>query len=491
MIRILISSLLAVLLFCGIAVSEESTDSVSSFEAYRPIGEMRIWSFLLQDSTLGQLRSQVVRKVSVDGTPGFVLREHLHLDYNCVGSPRIIDVQGEHFVGDKGNYLGDDLEIVVGDQTERFVLERDGDFVEGYHSRGGEKIDLSYAVANQTMAIENYFIDQYELYFAMRNLQVGDQIDDSIFVPQSGLMARLKGEVINFSWQRLHSNLLDSVFVVRLTEPQAQELFINRDRRLLKLYVPTQKMRVYLDVVQLQPPSQAAKSSFTLGKFIALLPHYLVYIFAAIVAVLLIVGGDIRRKLLAYAAFVGLASVVIIAWVQIPIQEFLLSFFHRAETSNRPPGYLWLLLGMLPAGLIQEGIKTQGTLLFSRVREVSVRMRVMIGAGLGCGLGLAEAIYLASLLPTTDLFSWGLLERFAMIAFHTTTGALIGHATGGGQRRLMIVFGLMALANTILRTMPYLVQQSIVVAPVVHLALAVVVLIFLSGVVLYLKKSIQ
>jgi len=294
--------------------------------------------------------------------------------------------------------------------------------------------------------------------------------------------------VINFSWQRLHSSLLDSVFVVRLTEPQGQELFINRDHRLLKLYVPTQRMRVYLDLVQQAPP-QAVKPSFTLVKFASVLPHYLVYFLIAIGVVLLFTGAKFPGKLLAYAALVGMASVTIIVWVQIPIQEYLFSLLQKAGAANRPPGYLLLLFGMLPAGLIQEGIKTQAAVLFSRGGKLSVRARVMVGAGLGGGLGLAEACYMVSMLPTVDLFSWGLLERFAMIVFHTTTGALIGHATAGGRRRLLIVFGLMVLANTVLRTMPYLVGQNMVAAPVAHLALAVMVLIFLSGVVLYLKKS--
>ncbi|RKX25944.1 MAG: hypothetical protein DRP47_08990 [Candidatus Zixiibacteriota bacterium] len=443
----------------------------------------------MKDSVLGQLQSQVIRECNIDGKKGYVIKEDLHLDYSFVPSPLVIKIVGEHYVSANGAYLGDDLEISISDHTERLTLERDEKTIEGYLTRGGEKVEQSYIVNDNAFAIDNNFLDQYELYFAMRDIRVGDQIDDSIFVPQSGLMAQIKGEVINFSWQRLHSQLLDSVFVVRLTEPQPLELFINKDRRLLKLYIPTQKLRAYLDVVRLLSKSKPQLPAFTLQKLGSLLPNFLMYFLASIVAVLFFVGRDIKRKELIYAFLSGVASIIVIVWVQIPLQEYFLSGSHAPGIAVEPPTYFLVLLAMIPAGIIQEGLKVLSVFTLSSLGKLQMHYRMLAGAGFGAGLGVAEAFYLTGLLPLTGLLSWNLLERVSMIAFHTTTGALLGHATTGGQRRALITGILMIILNIALRTLPYLVQQDVFPVPVMLLILGFVVIGLLLGVVIYFKKA--
>jgi len=115
---------------------------------------------------------------------------------------------------------------------------------------------------------------------------------------------------------------------------------------------------------------------------------------------------------------------------------------------------------------------------------------MLIGAGFGATLGVVEACYLTGMLPLTGLFSWSLLERISMITFHTTTGALLGYATTGGQRRMLYIYVLMIIVNTVLRVFPYLVQVNIFTAPVMYLVLGFVVVGLLLGVVVYFKKVV-
>ncbi|MEA2030802.1 MAG: hypothetical protein U9N55_04315 [candidate division Zixibacteria bacterium] len=489
MIRLLFSSFLAVFLLAETAVSQRTISASPSFEAYRSVGEVRVWSFLLKDSVLGQLQSQIVRKCSIDGVDGYVIKEDLNLDYNFVQSSLEIKTAGEHYVASDGAYLGDNLEITINGKTERFVLERNGEKIEGYITREGEEIEQSHKVTKNTFAIDNNFIDQYELYFAMRDIKVGDQITDSIFMPQSGLMAHIKGEVINFSWQRLHSKLLDSVFVVRLSEPQPLELFINKDRRLLKLYDPSQNLRAYLDVVQQTSLPKPIRPVFTMQKLGALLPNFLIYLLAGAIVALFFVGRDFRRKEMTYAVLAGLVSIVAIVWVQIPLQEYLLTSSHAPGVSAEPPSFFKVLLGMIPAGFIQESLKILAVFAFASIGKIQMRHRILIGAGFGATLGVVEACYLTGMLPLTGLLSWSLLERISMITFHTTTGALLGHATTGGRSRMLYIYVLMIIINTVLRTLPYLVQADIFTAPVMHLVLGFAVIGLLLGVVIYFKKT--
>ena len=41
------------------------------FEAYRPDGELRVWTFVVKDSTIGELRSQVSGRAEIDDIAGW------------------------------------------------------------------------------------------------------------------------------------------------------------------------------------------------------------------------------------------------------------------------------------------------------------------------------------------------------------------------------------------------------------------------------------
>jgi hypothetical protein len=149
--------LLASLFVCPGLVAQRVLDKAPSVEKFRPIGEVRLWTFVVKDSAIGRLISTVSGRKKVDGIDGVTLTERLNLDYNMIGSPMKIEIEGDHFVSLNGYYLGDKRTITVNEQTEKQEVERDGDRIEGYFTRAGKKNDQEMACPEATFAIENNF----------------------------------------------------------------------------------------------------------------------------------------------------------------------------------------------------------------------------------------------------------------------------------------------------------------------------------------------
>ena len=86
---------LSLMILAGSASAQRTVPGRSSLEAHRPLGEIRIWTFVQDDSTIGTLRSQIVDKTSIEGTPGYVIEEQLNLDFTRVGLNNTIHMAGE------------------------------------------------------------------------------------------------------------------------------------------------------------------------------------------------------------------------------------------------------------------------------------------------------------------------------------------------------------------------------------------------------------
>lgn len=474
-------------LLSGTGQAQRSTPPKGSFESYRPIGELRLWTFLQDDSTIGRLISTVSEVDEVDGRDAYVVRNQLSLDYTKVGGQVVLDVTGDYYYAADGSLLGNDINLKINDQEGGIRLEREGDSLVGTASRGDQETDASVGLPAGLFAIDNDMVDQYELYFALHGLEEGQVIDDSIFVPRDMRVAPLQGEVIGYTWQQLYQGVLDSVYVVRLRQPAAQELFINDDLHLRKINIPTRDMRVYLDVVRQKPEiEKKLEASFSIGRFVKLLPHYALYLVIGLLSAALFLGRAFRRKVVWYGLGVGAAAFVVIALVQLPLQKYLHAALYVPRMDGGTGAIGWAILSILPAGPIQEGLKLLSIGLVTRIRRASPEVLPFVGAMAGAGLGILEACYLDSVVPEAVLVSWALFERAFLILFHVSTGVLLGWAFARGGRTLGLTLLVTMLTNTVIRTLPALLPLRILDQGLLNLLMAfIVVVVAISALVVY------
>jgi len=477
------------LLLCVSIQAQRSTVASKSFHDYRPVGETRLWTYLLEDSTIGQLISTVEEEIKINGVTGYALNDRMYLDYGKVSDSLIFDISGQHFISDAGKYLGDDLKFMVNSQEEKLKFERDGDRISGYVTRAGAEVDFEIACPESRFAIDNNFMDHYEAYLALKDLSVGDSFSDSIFMPQSGMMGVIEGEVVEFSWQQLHRTLFDSVFVIRLTSPQNMEMFFTADKRLLKTNIHSINMRIYLDAVQQRPKSKSQTSTVSFGSIIRLLPQYGIFMLFGVITLLILYPKSLFSKLNMISFCAGVLSVVIVIWIQLPIQNYLFSKLYAPSLAVGEASYLMGLLTTLPAGIIQEGLKIAGIILIIALLNFKRNNSVTIGTFFGTGLGIGGAIYLISVVSPLGIFSWGLVERISWILFHAVSGALIGWAYYKGKNNLLLILVITTILNIFLRSLPFLSPIDALSLEMIFILNTIIVLIFFLISLFILRKE--
>ncbi len=471
------------------AHAQRSIAASKSFSDFRSVGELRVWTFLMKDSVIGRLSSKVIGTKEINGENAYILEEKLYLDYNKVGSPVLMDIKGERYVNEKGYYCGDNTSLTINNQSGQIDVTRKDKTITGYVSRGKTKQKQEIQLGTIPFAIDNDYFDQYELYFALHDLQVGDTIDDSIFVPQTMLMTRIQGKVQAFSYQQLHRTLFDSVFVIRLTEPQPLELFFTADKRLLKINNHNQKLRVYLDVVRNEQMATQQKSAFTTSKILTVLPRYFVLLLVGII-IWFVLNGTYRWDFnLVPIPVLGIVLYILVIFVQLPFQEYLFRqiFVPLVKAGNNV--FFSAILTVLPSGIVQEGLKLLGIYLVVRFYQSFRDRYFIIGGLIGLGFGLMEGWYISTIVDSGGVLSWWLWERTAMIVFHTITGVLLGYAYGSQKIKTVVVYYVLLVGvDIILKSFPVFIQQGKATAQLMNIVLAIIVVLLLLVALIALRQ---
>jgi len=475
-------------------LTAQPTDEVkaaTSVEDYRSIGDQRTWRFVSKDSTFGFLISTVTAPVTVDDKPGFRLEEILEINYSKIGGAQSISQRRDHYVTRHGQYLGDRIEMKVDDQSETFELERQGESVSGFFTRSGNEVSLSHDVGSHLSAWDNNYVDQLELFLAMRSVRVGDQIVDSIFQPQAMVKTQIAGTVYEYSYDELYRNHFDSVFLIRLSEPMQADLYFTADRRLVKVDMVNLDIRIYQDLVQQAvtiPPSRQTESSFSSVKLLAMSPHYVVFLLFSIISLLMFMGGGYKWSE-AYVGFLVGGLLFLVTLVsQMPLQKAIVSRWLIPAMSRGESLYSLALLPSLVAGVIQELLKFAALVIIVLWRRPKAYRYSVIGAFCGAGLAFVEACYQTGT-TISPLFSLSLVERGLFILYHVAAGALIGRALTHGVvpvvRTIVLLIGL----NAAIRYLPTFVQQKDVTLGIVYIVFAAMVASFLCFVLLRLRRS--
>ncbi|MCH7689786.1 MAG: hypothetical protein IIA17_01915, partial [candidate division Zixibacteria bacterium] len=227
--------------------SQRVAPATENITDYRHVGEMRVWTFVVKDSSIGQLISIVKDELDFAGVPALEIQQNLQLDYNKIGAPRKLQIKGSQYITKRGEYLGSNLEIIVNGQSEKIELERDGNFIKGYMTRSGREIDQETELPPTMFAADRQFLDQIEMLLATRDIKVGESIFDSFFVPQTMYIEKISAFVESFDLITLYNEVRDSLFVIQFSRPQEMVVYFSADKRLLKAELPNQNTKIYLD----------------------------------------------------------------------------------------------------------------------------------------------------------------------------------------------------------------------------------------------------
>ncbi|HOD67353.1 MAG TPA: hypothetical protein PKM94_11770, partial [candidate division Zixibacteria bacterium] len=179
----------------------------------------------------------------------------------------------------------------------------------------------------------------------------------------------------------------------------------------------------------------------------------------------------------------------LVAFVQLPFQDYLFEALYRPRVAAGSTALPWALLVVLPAGLIQEGLKLLGVVAVGQWRRIPAHYGMATGAAVAAGLGIIEACYLDTVIIDPQLFTWPFLQRVLIILFHATTGALIGQAYFASKRLLWGVLGLAVALNMILRAMPILVQARLMDAGLVNITTGFLVVLLMLGAVVWQRRA--
>ncbi len=469
---------------------QRSISASDAIEDFRPTGELRLWTFFAKQKAFGRLKSVVKESTDINGRMAVVFEDELSIDYSEFGSDRKVAISGEQYASTKGAYLGTSYKIGPADSAESLELSLKDKTVEGYYTRGGNKIEASVDFAGDMFAWDADFVDQLELMLAMRDISVGDSIIDSVFLPQSLVKSRVMGTVDSWEWNQIYKGRWDSVFVINLTSPQRYQLCFAADKRLIKINMLDQNRRVYLDLVQKPKPGAVAQQShsFSAANLVLALPHYLVY-FLVGAAVVMFLAAAGRGWLNSYLALIaGGVLFAFVPFVQLPIQQWIAETWLFPAMKDGGSLYgLWLAPSLV-AGVLQEGLKLGALVLILMARGEKGYRFAAVGAFLGAGFGIAESCYALGF-TTTPLFTWDLLERTFLIVFHTGSGALLGYALDRGRSHLTMFVILTIALNTLLRYSPLFVREQAIDAGLMHFIQAFLIVGFLFLVISVLKRK--
>ncbi len=490
MVRYVVFSLILLAAAVNLSAQEEpelfrAVKAERTIESFRPLGDARTWIFYADQTTFGRLISTVREARDINGRQALVFDDSLEIDYGKIGAERKIETTGDFYLGLDGSYLGCNLVIGPDSASERLEVELDGETLEGYYTRSGSEVDVEVPLERNALAWETNFVDQLEVFLAMRNIQVGDTIVDSAFSPQIMMSIPIVGTVNRWMYQEIYRDKFDSVFIIRLTEPGDYQLYFTTDKRLVRVDAENQDFRIYQGMIRGTLPATASRTTTPVrrdpGSTFRLMflrsPHYVAFLLMALLSVLYLTGFNFKRLDSWLAFVVGGAAFIVIPYTQIPLQLYIVGSWLIPNISEGGSIYFWSIFPAMASGIIQT-LLVLGLLaaLFSW-RDSKAFRRPALGAFLGAGFALIEACYVSGL-QITSLFTPILMERGFIILFHVVAGTLIGNAYGRGLERFSITVILVMLLNSCLRFLPILIQQQKMSVPMMTILMGFIVLAF-------------
>ncbi len=466
-------------------------DKSVEFKSFRPIGEQRQWTFIQKDSAIGTLQSKVVDEININGVSGYRINQKLELDYSKIGIDRKIIVKGDFFVSTDGFYLGDKKSILFNEQNEQFELSLNSKKLEGYFTRSGNEVEVVKDNFDNIFAFDNNFIDQLEIILSFSDLIVGKNIEFEYFEPQTQLESNFRGVVEKFSYKKLHTRLADSVYTINVSQPLPMTIYFSKQKKIQKIDIPSQKMKIYLDYVYDEKKIQKQQPTapqFTIKTLLRLIPNYFLSIVFGLIGISLYIGGNYKNKQLYLIFGIGIIAFIINSFIQYPLQSSLTDRFILPAIRNGESIFLVSIIPVLTTGFVQEIIKFIAIFSVSRFFNIKANLLIIVGVVLGVAFGVSESIYLDSIIGRSQ-FSWNLFERAFIILYHAASGGLIGYAIINLSKRIFIVLIPLIAINSFFKYLPLFVQTQKADMELMYILLSSVSLIVVFIALILSKKK--
>lgn len=495
--KILVLSVIVLVVAFGVINAQEHA-GYQNYSDYREIGEFRLWTIIISDSTVGRLISTVQDEAEIDDISGYEIEQVLKLDNTKIGSAMTTDITSKQYIADNGSYLGDDMTLVINGAEQKLEMERDGNHLKGEFERGGSSFEQNIDVGPDFFPYESFFYDQYESFLAARSFAVGDVIEDSVYSPQTLTKSYVKAMVYDYREVRLYNEVFDTCFVIHFTYPYEMIQYFTPGNRLVKIDIPSQSLKAYLDAVrnpeklkqameELKEKKEGNKPSKSI---LATTILWLLYLLFGIVSLFFFIGKNYRNPVGFLFLIGGGLIFIVIPFTQIPLQDMLFKDVYLPQVTDQGGSPLvWGILPAAVAGIIQEMLKILLLVLLVTSTGTNDRRAVSFGALIGVGFGVVEACYLSSNFFAEQLFGVNLLERAFLILYHVTAGAILGYGIAKGTRQLIIAGLCTLLINSFLRYLPIFVQSNNVPSNMLVVLLAFISVILLLGMIILMKRE--
>lgn len=478
---------LLLVLLSGTAIAQvESASPAASFESFRSVGESRVWTFEVDRQTIGSLTSTVTGKTEVDGIDGYVIQQDLRLDFAKAGSEIAILAEGEQYISERGYYLGCDLKLTINGQVSEIKIERDGERLDALAKGTSGATENAIPFPVEGFGYESFFVDLFELYFAMHGTAVGQTYLDTLLSVQSMLPVNFSALCLDYKWQGLFTGKYDSVFVLNVTLPENFRLYLNKSFHLAKAEMPDRKLKIYQDYVgPARGRQQAQELGFTFSGLFRSLPVIPVYLAFAALTLALLAWHGLRSKY-SYLSFVsGCVVFILIPFSLHPIQKWVVDSVVIPGAQRGESLYVLALLPAIAAGILVTGTFAIALHSLKRAPWYAAVRPSHLGAFFGAGFGVADSVLLATTIPSSFYFSMMLVERVAFVILYAVVGALLGRALSKDSHAIVKALVGSVVIVTLFKYLPILVQQRIVELALMYI-LALLIAVILLGIVMLL-----
>jgi len=479
-----------ILSFIAFACALSQNAASITVDKVRPEGSKRIYQFMLKDKKFGQLESVAGGKSSLDGIEGFRFDEDLKLDMTPLGNQYKLSIKNRHYIGASGQYIGDEMKITMNDQEQGLYLSHKDNTVSGYFERDKSRQAITIPMESRFFSLDNYMIDQYEIFLAMRNLKVGDTIRDSIFIPQTMTTAPVQVVIEAISMIR-YGNMSDSALVCHFIEPTDQIAYITKDRKLVRLVQPSQNITVELYENPLDKYKMQSKP-VSIGDIVWRMPLYAVYLIFGLAFSFPFIKKNYRKAAVYIAIVIGAISYNLLKITHVPLQEWYISAYVLPGIKAGGSLYFYAIFSALFAGLIQELVIFVPIILLYFILKDIAKTPMLIGIFSALGFGLYEAGALtggAFQSGTIGIISWTVFERVLTILFHMTAGALVGFSLNRGTKFIGLSLLAAIVIHAVASYLVVFVQRKIIDFAIFEIVVALIYLFFLLGVYLWIKRN--
>ncbi|MFH2037535.1 MAG: hypothetical protein ABIJ45_14130 [Candidatus Zixiibacteriota bacterium] len=441
--------------------------------------EKRSYSFILNDSTIGTLDVTYKGPSSLEGIKGFLFNEVLNLDFNPLGQDYKLKIENHHYVTENNLYIGDDMSMYINDQFQKFFFKKEASRLIGYSVKGSEDEDLSLPQRDLFSSMDNYLIDQIELYLSFKDLNIGDTIYDTVFIPQTLLMSDIEFSVDDFVWTR-YGDVYDSAYLCHFSRPTEMTVFYSKERKVVKMLQQGQSMEVVLNETPYEKMAPKTIKSFSFGDIVKRLPLYLVYLIFGLICAAPVLINNYKTKLAYTALLLGAIIYTLSYSLLFPLQKWYSIQYILPAMQVGGSLYLMGLLPSMLSGFILELLKVIPIAVLFYWQKPKQKLSIIIGLMVGVGFGIFEACSLTGAAyqsGSMGIFSLAVGERLAVILFHTGSGAALGYGINRGWKYLAMIWLAVFLIHSFSDYMILFVQSRAINVTLLVIIKAIIALI--------------